>query len=247
MARPPSPSAVTSPANANPIATTTALKSLLAANFPALALDGSAAAAAIASALPHCRLSRLRAGAVLFAQGAAARALYGVVEGEMAMRFGAADGTESTIELTGPMRLFGLAAFAGGRPSTYEAMAHCSSVVLAIGRPGYEALMDGLPGFGRALVREFALRYDGTLRMLQASRLQPAADRLALAIAQLCAAGRASPCAADGTRLLKTTQAQLAALAGLSRQTVNEALRQMAADGRLETVYGGLRLRGAGL
>lgn len=220
-----------------------ALQALLAANFPELALDTAPAAAALDTALPHCRLRRLRAGATLFAQGAAARALYGVIDGEMAMRFGSADGAESTIELAGPMRLFGLAAFASGHPSSYEAVAHRASTVLAIGRVGYEALMDGLPGFGRALMREFALRHDGTLRMLQASRLQPAAERLSLVIAQLCAAGRVSPPEQDGTRLLKATQAQLAALAGLSRQTVNEALRGLAAEGRLEIVYGGVRLR----
>jgi len=220
-----------------------ALQALLAANFPQLAFDAVPAVVAMEAALPHCRRCRLRAGATLFAQGSAARALYGVVEGEMVMRFGSADGAESTIELAGPMRLFGLAAFASGHPSSYEAVAHRSSTVLAIGGPAYAALMDGLPGFGRALMHEFASRFDGTLRMLQASRLQPAAERLTLVIAQLCAAGRVSPPGQDGTRLLRATQAQLAALAGLSRQTVNEALRGLAAEGRLEIVYGGVRLR----
>lgn len=194
--------------------------------------------------MPHCRLRRLRVGATLFAQGTPARALYGVVEGEMVMRFGSAEGAESTIELAGPMRLFGLAALAGGRPSTYEAVARQASLVLAIGQPAYELLMDRLPGFGRALMREFALRHDGTLHMLHASRLQPAAQRLSLAITQLCAAGRAPAEQPDGTRLLKTTQAELAGLCGLSRQTVNLALRQLAQGGQLATVYGGLRLSG---
>lgn len=225
--------------------TAPALQALLTANFPELALDARPARAAAAAALPHCRLCRLRAGATLFAQGAAGRALYGVIEGEMVMRFGSAEGAESTIELAGPMRLFGLAAFAGGQPSSYEAVARPASTVLAIGRPAYEVLMDGLPGFGRALMREFALRHDGTLRMLQASRLQPAAERLLLVIEQLCAAGHACPAQRDGSRLLKTTQAQLAALAGLSRQTVNEALQRMAAQGLLQTAYGGLLLRPA--
>jgi CRP-like cAMP-binding protein len=226
-------------------ATATALHGLLAANFPGLPLDAPPATAALSAALPHCRLVRLRAGETLFAQGSAARALYGVVSGEMVMRFGSADGAETTIELAGPVRLFGLAAFAGGRPSSYEAVARGACSVLAIGQGGYEQLMDGLPGFGRALMREFARRHDGTLRMLQASRLQPAAERLWLAIEQLCAAGRASPPQADGTRVLRASQAQLAALAGLSRQTVNETLRRLAAQGVLETTYGGLRLRTA--
>ncbi|NRF69529.1 Crp/Fnr family transcriptional regulator [Aquincola sp. S2] len=221
----------------------TCLRALLGANFPELPLDTAAAAAALGAALPHCRLKRLSPGATLFAQGAPAAALYGVIDGELALRFGAVDGAVSTIELAARHRLFGLAAFAGGMPSSYEAVAHRASQVLVIGRAGYELLMDGLPGFGRALMREFAQRHDGALRLLQASRLQSASERLSLALTHLRDhAGRAEAPAPDGSVLLRTTQAELAALAGLSRQTVNEWLQRMAAQGRLQPVYGGIRL-----
>lgn len=218
------------------------LRSLLAANFPQLIVPPDAPA--LAAALPHCRVRRLAAGATLFAQGSTGMALYGVVDGELALRFSAVDGAVSTIELAGRQRLFGLAALAGRAPSSYEAVAQRASQVLVIGRPAYECLMDGLPGFGRALMQEFAQRHDGTLRMLQASRLQSASERLSLALLQLCDAGRAEASDGSGSRLVRTTQAELAALAGLSRQTVNEWLRRMAALGRLQTVYGGIRLPG---
>jgi len=241
-----------------------ALGAVLDANFPALGvgavMDGGGsgagtpaagasapaapAAAALAAALPHCRVRRLAAGATLFAQGSV-NALYAVLEGEVAMRFSTADGSASMVELAPPPRLFGLAALASGQPSSYEAIAHRAARVLVIGEPAYVALMDGLPGFGRALMREFAHRHDRTLHLLQASRLQSAAGRLALALHQLVRAGRAAPAAADGRVLLRTTQAELALLAGLSRQTVNETLARLARAGHLSTGYGGVRLQAA--
>lgn len=231
----PLPSPVASPA--------TALLSVLAANFPQLAL-GEAGAPALAQALPHCRVRRLAAGATLFVQGSAT-ALYAVLDGEVAMRFNAADGGQSMVELAPPPRLFGLAALASGQPSSYEAIAHRAARVLVIGEPAYVALMDGLPGFGRALMREFAHRHDRTLHLLQASRLQTAPERLALALHQLLRAGRAAPPDAEGQVLLRTTQAELAMLAGLSRQTVNQVLAGLAGAGHLATAYGGVRLQAA--
>lgn len=217
------------------------LQALIAANCPGLPLP--AQSPALLAALPHCRTRRLAAGATLFAQGAPSHALYGVIEGEMALRFGAMDGDVSTIELAPPMRLFGLAALAGDRPSSYEAVARRPSLVLAIGRPAYELLMDGLPGFGRALMREFAQRHDGTLRLLAASRLQSAPERLSLALAQLRDAGRVGAPDRAGWQHVRATQAELAALAGLSRQTVNEWLRRLAAQGHVRTAYAGLQVK----
>lgn len=220
--------------------TLAAMRTLIGRNFPHLPLPSDAPA--LAEAASHCRVRQLATGATLFAQGSATRALYGVVGGEMALRFCAVDGAVSTIEVAPPGRLFGLAALAGGQPSSYEAVAQRASQVLVIGPLAYEGLMDRLPGFGRALMAEFAQRHDGTLRLLQASRLQSAAERLSIALAQLRDSGRAGPPGADGSCLVRTTQAELAALAGLSRQTVNEWLRRLAAQGRLKIVYGGLRL-----
>lgn len=218
-----------------------ALRRLIGHNFPALPL--SADAPALAEAARHCRVRRLAAGATLFVQGSAARGLYGVVEGEMDLRFSAVDGAVSTIEVAPPGRLFGLAALAGGRPSSYEAVARHASQVLVIAPAAYECLMDRLPGFGRALMAEFAQRHDGTLRLLHASRLQSAAERLSIALAQLRDAGRAGPPEEDGACLVRTTQAELAALAGLSRQTVNQWLQRWQAQGWLRIVYGGLRMQ----
>ncbi|MDT9001871.1 Crp/Fnr family transcriptional regulator [Paucibacter sp. APW11] len=185
---------------------------------------------------PQLRLQVLRPGALLLAQGVPPQAFYAVASGEIEARFTAADGTVSVIERLRPPSLFGLAAFAAGQPSSYEALAATPAEVLAIGQPAYALMMDELAGFARCLLREFAGRFDGTLRLLAASRHASAAERLHLALQQL-AAQRGSPDEAPGWRRLPCTQAELAVLAHVSRQTVNEWLQQQARDGRLRLGY----------
>jgi CRP-like cAMP-binding protein len=112
--------------------------------------------------------------------------------------------------------------------------------VFGIGAAAYEILMDEVPGFARALMREFARRHDGALRLLEGARHRPAGERLAIAITQLIRDGRSTPADRAGGRRLRATQAELAALANLSRQTVNELLAAWAHEGRVRTAYAGL-------
>ena len=185
---------------------------------------------------PRLRLQALKPGGLLLAQGVPPQAFYAVASGEIEARFTAADGTVSVIERLRPPSLFGLAAFAAGQPSAYEALAATPAEVLVIGQPAYALLMDELSGFARCLLREFAGRFDGTLRLLAASRHASAAERLHLALQQL-AAQRGSPDEMPGWRRLPCTQTELAGLAHVSRQTVNEWLQQQARDERLRLGY----------
>lgn len=214
-----------------------ALASLIAANFPGLALPPPVAAR-LRTLVP---LRRLADGRSLFMQGHKPTAFYAVASGEIETRFTGADGTVSVIENVGPPRLFGLAAFAAGQPSGYEAVARGASEVWVIGREAYALLMDGVPGFARALMAEFARRYDGTLRLLQAARHHGAAERFALALAQMTRErGHAIE---PGWVVVAATQAELARLAHLSRQTVNELLQAAQAEGRLRLGRGRLWVR----
>lgn len=198
-----------------------ALQRVFDAHFPGLSIPAGLV-------VPRRRLVD---GRSLFVQGQRTTAFYAVAVGEIETRFTGTDGTVSVIENVGPPRLFGLAAFAAGRPSEYEALARGPSEVLVFGREAYVRLMDEVPGFARALLAEFARRYDGTLRLLQAARHQSAAERFSLALAQL-ARERGQP-ADPGWLAVAATQAELARLAHLSRQTVNELLRAAQAQGRL--------------
>lgn len=210
----------------------------LARNFPGLALP-AALAPRLAALLP-CR--RLADGQVLLPQGQVPRAFYMVASGEIEARFAALDGGMSVLEHVRPPRLFGLAAFVTGRPSGYEAVARGPSQVWVIAEPAYRVLMDDWPGFARALMREFAQRFEGNLRLLEAARHLGAEARFALALKQLLRE-RGGPPDDQGWRELPATQAEIAQLAHLSRQTVNQLLRAAQARGQLRQHYGRLALR----
>lgn len=215
---------------------------LLDATLPGVHLD----AAHWRRLLPLCRVHRLARGGVLLAQGQPTPALYGLVAGEIEIRFGTVDGEVSVIERVPPGRLFGLSSFASGLPSTFEAAATRASRVVAFGPSAYGYLMEQVPGFARALMTEFATRHHGALRMLEASRHRSALGRLSLALEQLARTDRARPPDAQGWRFIRATQAELAAQAGLSRQTVNELVRELAAQQRVRIAYGGLWVPAAG-
>ncbi|MBH9554358.1 Crp/Fnr family transcriptional regulator [Inhella gelatinilytica] len=184
----------------------------------------------------HLVQRRLRAGAVLFAAGQRPGAFYAVLEGEIVCSLLGPDGSASVLEHVGPPHFFGLAAFVTGQPSTYEARAHGATRLLAITPPAYLALMDGWPGFARALLAHFGARFAGNLQQLEAARHRPAAERLALALQQL---RRERGRAEGGSTWVPATQAELAALAGVTRQTANEWL---ARQGGVVRGYGGMWL-----
>lgn len=171
-------------------------------------------------------LRKLARGRPLFAQGAPCNALYAVLAGEIATRLRGADGAESLLEHVRPIRLFGLSAFATGLPSRYEAAATQPTQLLVIGPAAYALLMDGWPGFARALLQELARRFDGSLHQLESARHRSAAERLQLALQQLRRErGETLP---GGAWRLRASQAELAQLAELTRQTANEWLRASA-------------------
>jgi len=218
-----------------------AVASLLRSNFPEVAWTPGHLAQAARLAVVH----RPAAGARVYTPGQVGPALHGVLEGEVTLRLLAADGSASVVERVRAPTLFGLASFASGLPTAYEAEVTVAARIVDIGEPAYRYLMDEVPGFGRALMREFARRHHDLTGLLIAARHQRAPERFDIALAQLRrqpeSAVRRSPPAA-GWRYVRVTQAELASMAGLSRQSVNELIGEARRAGRLQPAYGGLWL-----
>ena len=208
------------------------VRALFDLNFP----DVAWSPAQWAGAESRLRTRRLAAGATLFAQGDATPALFGVLAGSIESRFSNAQGQLSVVENIEPGYTFGLASFVTGLPSTYEALALEPTRLLVIGPAAYAWLMDEVPGFARALMREFARRYDGTLKLLEAARHRGAEERLCIALQHLRSEGRATPVRA-GLWTMALTQSELATRANVSRQTANEWLAQWAARGWIARRY----------
>ena len=212
-------------------------RALFDANFPEIAWSD----ARWAEAESRLRTRKLAAGQTLFAQGDATPALFGVLAGCIESRLSNANGEQSVVENVEAGRTFGLASFVTGLPSTYEAIALEPTRLLVIGPAAYAWLMDEVPGFARALMREFARRYDGTLKLLEAARHRGAEERLCIALQHLRREGRAAR-TADGRWTMALTQSELATRANVSRQTANEWLAQWAARGWVVRRYRALEI-----
>lgn len=104
--------------------------------------------------------------------------------------------------------------------------------------------MDECAGFSRALMLEFARRFEGNLSLLGAARHERAEDRLRLALRQLVRErGHAGAGADAGWQLIHATQTELARSASLSRQTVNALLASAQAQGWIRRQYRLLAVR----
>lgn len=188
---------------------------------------------------PPLRRRTLAAGQLLFTQGQAAGVFYLLESGRLRLEMGHPGGASALLsEVRGPTVL-GLAAFATGRASSYEARALGTCRVWAIGPAPYAMLMDEWPGFARALLRRFAEHFDGNLRLLNTARHAPAAERLEAALRAVALEQRAM-CQADGWQRVRTTQAELAQRAGVSRQGANAWLRALQRRGGVQIGYGWL-------
>lgn len=185
-------------------------------------------------ALVPCKA--LSTGQTLFAEGQVPHAFYLVAEGEIEARFLSEGGDTSTLERMRFPRLFGLAAFVTQRPARYEAAAWVDSRVWVITQPAYRLLMDDCPGFARALMLEFARRFEGNLGLLGAARHDSAEQRLRLALRQLVRE-RGTASADPGWHTVSATQLELARSAHLSRQTVNALLSTAQTQGWLRRQY----------
>jgi len=194
-----------------------------------------------ADAESRLRTRTLAAGATLFAQGDVTPALFGVLAGSIEVRFSGAQGQVSVMENVEAGRTFGLASLVTGLPSAYEALALEPTRLLVIGPAAYVWLMDEVPGFARALLREFARRFDGTLKLLEAARHRGAEERLCIALQHLRREGRATLVRADRWTM-RVTQSELATRANVSRQTANEWLAQWAERGWIARRYRALEI-----
>ena len=209
------------------------LVALLEANCP----GGTWTAAQRRALESRVRVRRLATGATLFAQGSVSPAMFGVLSGEIEMRLSTAEGHGSVVERAPAGRLFGLASFVTGAPSSYEAVAIAPTRVAVFGPAAYDWLMDEAPGFGRRLMKHFATRLDGTLRLLARSRHDGSEARVAAALQQLRQEGRVVAGGRVGPWDVAVTQAGLAELAGVTRQTANEWLAAWAEKGWVTTAY----------
>ncbi|MGY4535395.1 CRP/FNR family cyclic AMP-dependent transcriptional regulator [Pseudomonas sp. TE3786] len=188
--------------------------------------------------LGSAALRRLQGGERLFHRGDQPCGLYAVVEGAVRVGAVSVNGKEALLTLVEPPYWFGEISLFDGQPRTHDAFAEGPTVLLHVPQAVLTALLQRQPAYWR----DFALLMSQKLRLafiaLEQISLLPAAPRLAqrlLMIADNYGEG-------DPRRVLHLAQEQLALMLAISRQTTNQILKDLQAQGIVRLTYGEIEI-----
>lgn len=167
------------------------------------------------------RARSYRAGAVLFREGDPGDALFVVVEGDVRVVVLSAAGGEATVALLGPGEFVGDLALLDGRPRSASAIAHRAAKTLVVTRDDFRRWLSERPKASFALLEALSLRVRRTDEALADLSFLGLPQRLAKRLLALT----------TGAERLRITQAELASMLGVSRESVNKQLNQFAREG----------------
>ncbi len=194
----------------------------------------SAPASMQAQLIEAGRVERLAAGERLFTRGDFDDGLYCVLDGLMRIGAASSAGKEALLAVIEPVNWFGEIALFDNRPRTHDAYAERDSELFHVPRAALAALLERTPEywhvFGLLLTQKLRLAFAA----IEEAALLPAAQRVARRLL-LMAGGYGEPGALR--RVLKVPQEDLAMMLALSRQTINQVLKQFEAQGALKLGY----------
>jgi CRP/FNR family transcriptional regulator, cyclic AMP receptor protein len=190
------------------------------------------------------RVIKVAAAGAIFHRGDASDGLYCVLAG--VVRFGAVapSGRESIVALAEAPEWFGEIALFDGGVRTHDAWAEIASTVLHLPLRHLTRILADDPlrwqQLGRLLVRKLRV----ALTLLEDFALEPPRVRLARCLINLSEGyGQRKATPSESVRV---SQERLGTMLALSRQTVNELLRQMEQEVIIQCRRGGVRVLDAG-
>lgn len=183
---------------------------------------------------------RLAPGERVFARGAPPCGLYAVVEGAVSATGVSPMGKEALLTLIEPPHWFGEIALFDGLPRTHDIIAVGPTTVVHIPQAALEALLRDQPRYWQA----FGLLLTHKLRLsflvLEDTALLPAAVRLARRLLMMVE-GYGERADAQ-RRIIALQQEQLAMMLSLSRQTTNQILQDLGAQGAIRLARGEIEI-----
>jgi CRP-like cAMP-binding protein len=190
--------------------------------------------------LASSRVMVLAAGEPVFHRGDPGDGLYCVLSGAVRFSAVAPSGRETTVALAEAPEWFGEIALFDGGVRTNDAFADVASTLLHLPLRHLTRILASDPGAWRHLGRLLVRKLRVALSLLEDMALEPPRVRLARCLINLLEG--------YGQRKVKSpyrvrvSQERLGMMLSLSRQTVNELLRQMEQESILECERGGVRI-----
>jgi CRP-like cAMP-binding protein len=187
--------------------------------------------------LARARASTASAGARVYGLGDPPDGLWAVAEGEVRLVAYPAVGMESVAMILGPGAWFGELSVIDGGPRPHDAVVVKPARLLHVGLAAVEQVAQAHPLLYRDLGVLICSRQRSALNFMAHSIAQPIGVRLARTLA---GAARSS-----GGAELHVRQEDLAAMIGVSRQTINKELKALERAGMVELAYGRIVVRDA--
>lgn len=195
------------------------------------------------SLLAAARLRRLSSGQLLFKRGDPPCGLYAVLEGSVRIGAVSEQGKEALLSLVEPPHWFGEICLFDGQPRTHDAFGVGQCVLLHIPQSVLLKLLDEQPVYWRHLALLMSHKLRLTFINLEQLSLMPAQARLAHRLLMIATGyGEIDP----PRRVLQLPQEQLASMLSLSRQTTNQILKELQAQGILGLSYGEIEILDVG-
>jgi CRP-like cAMP-binding protein len=170
------------------------------------------------------RLRTYRPGAVIFREGDPGDSLHIVVEGAVRIAILSAEGSEATVAILGPGEFVGHLALLDGRPRSASAIAAGSTRTLVVTRDGFRRWLASRPKAAIALLEAMSLQLRRTDEVVTDLAFLGLTQRLAKHVAKL------SESRTVGGKV-RITQAELASMLGVSRESVNKELNALKRNG----------------
>lgn len=168
-------------------------------------------------------------GDCLLPTGAPVKGWYAVLSGLVKLQSSAADGRVSAFLGVPAGEWFGEGSALKSEPRRYDVIALRDSTLLCLPTPVFDHLKASSLPFNQYLVSHLNRRLGQAMAQIEAGRLRSPEERVALYLSRIFW---------PGARKLSLSQEELGHLVGLSRQTVNRVLRQMAQAGLVSLAFG---------
>lgn len=182
------------------------------------------------------RLRRFKPGDAIVREGDPGDSLFVILEGAARILVSSPTGEEATVAHLGPGDCIGEFAVLDGLPRSATAVATIGTSAVAVTRDDFRAWLGDRPAAAFALLEELSLRLRRANQGLADQLFLGLSQRLARRLVLLAATqGAAAP--TGGTRI-RITQAELASMLGVTRESVNKELQTFASRGWVRTSRG---------
>lgn len=181
-------------------------------------------------------------GQVIYTQQEAGSEMYRVVSGAIRLTARRADGREAVFLMFGAGDCFGVSSLVDheARPQTAECLTQVKLDVLSAS--GFEELLKRHDSFGRAVMILLARQMRVVSQYYELHSLTSLASRIAARLLEVAVESRTDR-GSGGTLVAELPQAELAAMVGTSRQSVNKILQAFQREGMISVSKGAIAIR----